>query len=467
MSRKLVRFVVACLVAPTWSGIQGAEPGKPGGAPAPKGRVFYVRQTLGDDANDGLSPETAWRGISKLSAALQAGDTAYVGPGLYREDIQIGVDGTAERPITLVADATGEHTGDPPGIVMVTGAEPVDESIFEAGAKPGVYKADFPQYIVGGVVEMDGPQYRFYRARSTKEHLVDGLSELDVVSKLPSTYFYDEEGKVLYLHTTDGKPPLTHEIELFRRSDGVVVNAKHFVIVVGFTFRHMGDAGIRFFTGAGDGIAIGNTSYGCRQGIRVYGSTNILAYGNTLFRNENSGIYLAKESVNGHVIANTLYENVKGARWSSGSTNGLAAGNVAFDNSEAGISVESTENVRLVGNRLVNNKRAQLLAIETRPLADGNCLESRGAGQLLAELSFFDKYDTLAPYQRAALRDHGSRQGGCGPLPEKLDVRKLHEESTGYAEKARKILAQAQQGHAKGVDDRSKAAGNPGDDDDE
>jgi len=215
------------------------------------------------------------------------------------------------------------------------------------------------------------------------------------------------------------------------------------------------------------GIAIGNTSYGCRQGIRVYGSTNILAYGNTLFRNENSGIYLAKESVNGHVIANTLYENVKGARWSSGSTNGLAAGNVAFDNSEAGISVESTENVRLVGNRLVNNKRAQLLAIETRPLADGNCLESRGAGQLLAELSFFDKYDTLAPYQRAALRDHGSRQGGCGPLPEKLDVRKLHEESTGYAEKARKILAQAQQGHAKGVDDRSKAAGNPGDDDDE
>jgi len=53
------------------------------------------------------------------------------------------------------------------------------------------------------------------------------------------------------------------------------------------------EVGIRFMDGAGDCMAIHNTSYGSRQGIRVYGATNILASGNTLFRNENCGIYLA------------------------------------------------------------------------------------------------------------------------------------------------------------------------------
>ncbi len=455
VKQKPAGFVVGCLAVFFWGGIQAQEAGKPG---EPKGRVFYVRQTVGEDANDGLSPEKAWRSLSKLSAALQAGDTAYVGPGLYRDQVQIQVDGTADKPIALVADSTGERTGDPPGTVMITGAEAVDESVFEAGPLPGVYKAEIP-YVVGGVVELDGLQYRYLKSRTTKEHLVDGLTQVEVVSKIPATYHYDDEAKVLHLHTTDGKPPATHEIELMRRSDGIVVVGKHFVTIVGFTFRHTADAGIRFMDGTGDCMAIGNTSYGSRQGIRVYAATNILASGNTLFRNENSGIYLAKGSVNGVVVGNTLYENLKGARWSSASANGLAADNTAFDNSEAGISVESTEHVRLVGNRMVNNKRAQLLAIESRPIADGNCLENRGAGQLIADLSFFERFDALAPYQRAALRDQGSREGACGPLPEKVDVRKLHEETTSYAEKARKILAQAQQDRAKAAESKSEAAG--------
>jgi parallel beta-helix repeat protein len=278
------------------------------------------------------------------------------------------------------------------------------------------------------------------RAVSTKEHLVDKLSELEVVAKLPSTYFYDEKAKVVYIHTSDDKPPKTHEIELMHRSDGIVVSGKHFVTIVGFTVRHTADAGIRFWEGAGDGIAIDNTSYGCRQGIRVYGATNVLVYGNTLFRNENAGVYFAKQAINGHTVGNTLYENVKGARWSSDSVNGLAAGNVAFDNLEAGVSVENAANVRVVGNRLVRNKRAQLLAIGVRPLADGNCFESAGPGQYVAEYTYTG-YDGLAVYQQRALRDHGSRQGDCGPLPEKLDVRKLHEQTTNYAENARKTLA--------------------------
>jgi hypothetical protein len=84
--------------------------------------TYYVRQTVGVDANDGLSPATAWGHISKLAKAMKAGDTAYVGPGLYRNRIAVQNDGTAEKRITFVADTTGRYTGDPPGPVMITGA---------------------------------------------------------------------------------------------------------------------------------------------------------------------------------------------------------------------------------------------------------------------------------------------------------------------------------------------------------
>src|SRR5258705_12372789 len=39
--------------------------------------TYYVRQPVGNDSSDGLSPDKAWRSISKLSSAMQAGDTAY------------------------------------------------------------------------------------------------------------------------------------------------------------------------------------------------------------------------------------------------------------------------------------------------------------------------------------------------------------------------------------------------------
>src|SRR5712692_3009243 len=99
----------------------------------------YVRQTVGDNANDGLSPKTAWRSITKLSHAMQAGDTAYVGPGLYREEVTVLNRGTGENRLMFIADTTGQHTGDPPGAVMITGAAPVDGDRFVPHAAPGVY----------------------------------------------------------------------------------------------------------------------------------------------------------------------------------------------------------------------------------------------------------------------------------------------------------------------------------------
>jgi len=408
------------------------------------GATYYVRQTTGDDARDGTSPQTAWQHVAKLSAAMRAGDTAYVGPGLYREEIDVLNEGTPEGRLVFVADTTGQHTGDPPGVVMITGADPVGPAVFVPDSSaPGVDTAHLP-YRAWGAVEMDGPQYRYADAEKAKEHVVEKRSPVEVVAKVPSTYFYDEATSVLYVHTSDGRPPASHEIEIIRRGNGISMVGKHYVTVMGFTFRNMQDSGISFFKGSGDGIAVNNISWGSRQGIRVYGAKNVLVYGNTLFRNENCGVYFAAESANGVAIGNTAYENIKGLRWSSDSVTGLALDNVVFDNHERGIAVEHADRAVLGGNRLVDNAKSQLLIIQTAYSSESNCFQTGGPEQLVAEFFPYlatDRYRTLAEYQGAKRTDLHSHEGSCDPPPAKLDVRKLHAESTAYADRARRILS--------------------------
>src|SRR5262249_5604548 len=154
-----------------------------------------------------------------------------------------------------------------------------------------------------------------------------------------------------------------------------------------------------------------------------YGATNVTLYGNTLFRNENSGVYFAAKSANGVAIGNTTYENVKGLRWSSDSVNGLAVDNVAFDNLERGISIENADGAVLRGNRVVDNAVSQLLVLQSRYTSEGNCFANGADAQLVADFRPFgplDQYPTLAAYQTAKGQDlHSSTS--CGALPAKVD----------------------------------------------
>jgi parallel beta-helix repeat protein len=408
-----------------------------------KSTKFYVRQTVGDDSNDGKSPQTAWKSISKLSDAMHAGDTAYVGPGLYRDKIMVLNEGTPDARITFIADSTGQHTGDPPGVVMITGAEPVDENIFVRHSE-GVYKAKLTPPVVS-LTEMDGPQFRYNRVNQTKEFLVDKMPGVKIVAKYPSSFFYDTENQLLYIHTTDGKPPNTHEIEIIRRVAGISTLEGHrHITVMGFIFRHAGDSGIYFFKETGDGVAINNTAYGCRQGIRAYNSVHITLYGNTLFRNENSGAYFVQQSTNAKFINNVAYENVKGVRWGSQSVNGLAIGNTVFDNLEAGISLEDVSGAVLRDNKLSNNKETQLkVLLDAEYDSDNNCFQKGNAEQSVSHFSnvaFYDRQKTLPEYQKVKGHDLHSREGGC-QIPQKLDVAKLHSDSMTYADRARKMIS--------------------------
>ena len=76
-------------------------------------------------------------------------------------------------------------------------------------------------------------RWRYESVLITSEYLVDKMAPVDVVAKLPSSWFYDDASQVLTLHTSDGRPPAEHEMELIQRGDGIFVRGKHHVTVIG------------------------------------------------------------------------------------------------------------------------------------------------------------------------------------------------------------------------------------------
>lgn len=96
-------------------------------APPP---ILYVRQR-GDDGNDGLSPQNALRSISEaIARSTRGGGEIYVGPGEYRESLEIGFgrganagSGSTTSPTRIIADVGGTNTLDDPGPVVLDGNE--------------------------------------------------------------------------------------------------------------------------------------------------------------------------------------------------------------------------------------------------------------------------------------------------------------------------------------------------------
>lgn len=82
--------------------------------------TFYVR-TNGNDAHDGLTPQTAFATIRHAGQSLlNPGDRAIVGPGEYHEgNIAPRRGGAAGQPVAFIADTPGTMTGDPPGPVVI------------------------------------------------------------------------------------------------------------------------------------------------------------------------------------------------------------------------------------------------------------------------------------------------------------------------------------------------------------
>ncbi len=87
----------------------------------------YVRKS-GNDSNNGLTPATAWKTVSKAAAfALTAGDTVFIGSGTYNEQLIPSYSGTSGHPIVYYGDYLGLKTTDPAAPVRIGGCCGVSE----------------------------------------------------------------------------------------------------------------------------------------------------------------------------------------------------------------------------------------------------------------------------------------------------------------------------------------------------
>lgn len=86
----------------------------------PASAADYFVRAGGSNTNPGTSPEQAWATVAYAAGRVSAGDTVYVGSGVYSGQIYMQQrSGTPNQPIRFVADTTGEHTGDA-GVVTLT-----------------------------------------------------------------------------------------------------------------------------------------------------------------------------------------------------------------------------------------------------------------------------------------------------------------------------------------------------------
>jgi hypothetical protein len=71
--------------------------------------TFYLDSLAGDDANSGRSADQAWKSLSKASAnVFHPGDTlALKRGGRFAGGLSLGLQGTAEKPITISAYGEG------------------------------------------------------------------------------------------------------------------------------------------------------------------------------------------------------------------------------------------------------------------------------------------------------------------------------------------------------------------------
>jgi len=66
-------------------------------------RTLYADAVSGDDANDGLSPSTAWRTLDRANQSVVAGDTVLLQGTFTGQQIAPTVSGTAARPIKVTS----------------------------------------------------------------------------------------------------------------------------------------------------------------------------------------------------------------------------------------------------------------------------------------------------------------------------------------------------------------------------
>lgn len=217
--------------------------------------IYYVRLS-GNDSNDGRTPLTAFKTITKAASVVAPGVTVYVGAGTYPEtNINPVVSGTAASPISFIADVDGAKTGDA-GEVIIDGG----------GQNQYVITPNGTSYLLfDGFVVTNGGSHGVI-VKSGAHHVTI---------------------KNFISHSNDG--------------DGFAVNNASDVTFANILSYHNDGDGIELDKGSRIAIRDGTFYDNDDRGIRIEGkSGNVTLRDNVINSNPNGGIKLAADSTTGY-----------------------------------------------------------------------------------------------------------------------------------------------------------------------
>ncbi|OGV52317.1 MAG: hypothetical protein A2017_13465 [Lentisphaerae bacterium GWF2_44_16] len=153
----------------------------------------YFVSTTGNDTRSGTTKEEAFKTVAKAFSVLKPGDVLTVCPGEYFESVKCALTGTEKMPITIRA----EHKG----LSIIRGDQTLKAEFKKVAGLNFTYEC-IPPVAVKGVIERDS--LSIYSSAYSKE----------TVDKYPGTYFYDQNNKKLYLHTSTSETPERHYLTL-------------------------------------------------------------------------------------------------------------------------------------------------------------------------------------------------------------------------------------------------------------
>ncbi len=255
------------------------------------GITYYVSNSTGDDSNDGLSPETAWKTLQKVTRSediLKSGDAVLFKRGdLWRERV------TFCGGVTYSAYGEGEKPrfyGSPEN-----GADPEKWSLVEGTENIWVYET--PLTDVGLVVlnaDMEGTIWtdkevpdlkegEFYNRGSNYTTVFDFKKELDVnhefFSDIRTSNNRVQTGK-LYLRCEEGNPGNVYKSIEFNTANNIITVSGDNVVIDNICIKYGGCHGIG--SGSRKHLTVRNCEVGwIGGGIQYYGGTNgVVLFGN-------------------------------------------------------------------------------------------------------------------------------------------------------------------------------------------
>ncbi|GAA2805929.1 right-handed parallel beta-helix repeat-containing protein [Kribbella solani] len=271
-------------------------------------QTYSVEQT--NPACSDTGPGTTATPFCSIGAAtrkLLAGDTALVGPGQYREQVQVTASGQPGAPITLRATSPS---------AVILGSNDVSDAAGWTATSTTAWKHAFG--AVPTQVFLDG------------QPLAQASSSTTTTS---GTWFYDTAGATLYVDVGGANPATGHTVSAGARSFGILLRQVTDVNVSGFAVRQTNLSGVYFDTVQRVSLGTIDTAQSGAQGVTVDNSANVALSGIQASANQSIGVRFFN------------------------STDSSLQASVAHDNNFHGVSVQGGARVTVSGNTAYKNKR--------------------------------------------------------------------------------------------------------------